>query len=184
MTNLLPRVAQETIRREWRMRTLIVAMTMFLIAIVCGTALLVPSVLLSDAKEREALKRSDIVEQSVALRQAQGVADQARALQSVIGLLELEEHESSLFDRLRAILTVRPQGVLITNIFFNADGGETMTIEGNAATRDVLVRFRDAVNVISGVAKVEVPLSDLAPRTDSAFSLTVSFLVRADGVPR
>ena len=62
------------------------------------------------------------------------------------------------------------------SVTIGAAGDVSVTVGGNAATRDALVVFRDRLKTLPRVMSVNLPLSNLAERADIDFSLSVNFV--------
>ena len=178
MTNLLPDSAKRTLRFERRIRVATVALGAAVWTVIAGIVLLIPSYLLSETREQESDTRAALIQKIVTMRQAEGISERFQELQNAMSLLATEETEQSVFRLLDAVVAERPAAVSLTrfSVTIGAAGDVSVTVGGNAATRDALVVFRDRLKTLPRVMSVNLPLSNLAERADIDFSLSVNFV--------
>ena len=65
---------------------------------------------------------------------------------------------------------ITPKEIILTNINLNAEK-KNLTLTGNAGTREDLLLFENNIRALSSIASVNVPLSQLAEKTNISFSL-------------
>lgn len=187
MFNLLPKAEKETIRREYRIRLTIVALWFSFATLLIASILLLPSLLLSTAKEKAAIGRftalSTIVERENTAKLEKVLAD----TQSRLSLFRRTVPALYLHELLMRLASYRSDKVSFTNISFterqsgqgagpadNAGGNREVTIAGIARDRAGLLALVQSLERSGLFARVEVPVSNYAKGSNISFSLRVT----------
>lgn len=173
MFNLLPKAEKECIRREYRIRLAIVALWFSLATLLIASVLLLPSLLLSSAKEKAVMRRFTAVSTSVERGSAEKLADVLEETQSRLALFRRKAPVMYLHELLMRMASLKTNRVSFTNISFT--GGESgkreVAIAGVAKDRAGLLSFVKSLERADFFEKVDVPISNYAKDTDIAFSL-------------
>lgn len=173
----LPIEDQRILKKEYRIRVIIVALTALIVVGLIGVITQVPAYLQvvaeraghkvaqdpnrdGDAAARAAEIRKELVADMAMLRSLD--AD-VRELPSVI-----------IRDTISARGSVRIYTIEVASI---ATSSATVIIQGVAPTRDALVSFRSRLETMAVEGKVDLPLSELARSRDIPFSLTYSYQI-------
>lgn len=174
--NLLPREKKKDLRTEYIARVLNVGLFLLTLAILSGTAALIPayfkvSTNLSDIKtsfQRES-ENDEVAEFKVAqavLEQTAHTVDQLRATLA----------QPSVAESIGKVLAQRPPGVAITGVSYERPTG-LFVLEGIAKTRDTLVAYKHTLEQQQDISNVVSPISNLAKNADLPFQLSFKLVV-------
>lgn len=174
MFNLLPKPEKDAIRREYRLRLATVVLWFLCATLLISSLLLLPSWFLSVQKEGAAERRSIALSESVAQRELAGFEGTLRATEEQLALLSRESPKGRFYELIGEIAARRPENVSFESITVTgrADGKHSMIVSGIASDRDSLVVFSRSLGAISLLEKAELPLSNLAKKSDISFSLS------------
>jgi hypothetical protein len=181
MFNLLPYQDKYAIRSEYKKRLLVVALLFTFFVEIIGTVLLIPSLVISSARERELLDTRTALK-SVTSEDEEG-GTFATTLKETTDKLSFLSPAKNLATPATAIAlsaSVRPAGVHLKRFTYtvgkNYEGG-TIRVEGSADTRDVLLLYKQALEREKLFTEVDLPISNFAKEKNIEFSveLTASF---------
>lgn len=180
MSNLLPTDARKMVVIEYWLR----ATAVFLLLVAAGgvsvMALYLPVwVLISDKIDVLKATYPEAIEQSLSLKTIE---------ESVAAANQLATHmsrgipDTSLLELFRLVEGYTTPAVVLTS-FTTARGEDglvpTITINGNAATREALAGFADALKREARFSAVELPISSLTRGTDLDFTITITLAAPA-----
>lgn len=175
MFNLLPKETKEAIRREYRLRLLAVVLFFGAATFLMASALLVPSLLLSRAKERATAAQYENLSKSIAIGEAAHLDETLTAARDTLKLVLPPPSGTPLYVLLARIAGAKPARLALHEVTVTtaASGKERLDLQGVAADRSVLLAFTDALEGLHLFEHVELPLGNLAKDADIDFSLTV-----------
>lgn len=171
--NLLPPIEKRAIHIEYLMRLGTVGVFLGIIVLVIGIGSLVPAYV---------GLHSEIEAISLVVGDASGVmmdvgfgtsSDQVIVAEtaSMIALFQSTLEEHSVTEIVRTALSVRPDEVSVEGITYLQDE-KSVSVEGVAKTRDVLVEYARALEETTLFGRVPVSISDLAKNTNIHFRLS------------
>lgn len=177
MSNLLPQSVQRQNRREYHLRFAAVSLYALSVLSLGATVLLVPSYILSSAKEEIAQKEQVLFKERVELAPGESVAGQIEAINARVKILssDLGPNIAPIIEE--SVLGIRPRSITLSDIRYERDskGVRKVTVGGTAATRDALQQYVETLEKTGQFSGVELPLSNFVKRTNIEFvaSMTI-----------
>lgn len=173
MFNLLPKAEKDSIRREYRMRLMIVWLWFLLLTLLIASALLIPSYLLLVQKEREAGSRAELLRQNGFRDEAASSTALLQATQEKLALAASSPPPRYFFERIAAAAQKKPSRISLHGFSAVPTAGEkhSFFLSGVAAERAVLVSFAQLLEDAGVFTEVEVPLPLLAKENGIEFTL-------------
>lgn len=181
MINLIPTSARKRIRTEYWVRVVSVWALTLAAALAVVAVLLLPPYVLVSSQERAyeasaAIARGEVLEADEAETALTAANEQSRR---VITAAE----QPRLLTVFAIIESLAPPAVELRQLRFNrTETGEIapVSVSGVAATRQALAGFRDALESHERIARVDLPISNLASDRDLTFSITIHLRSDAD----
>jgi len=172
MYNVLPEDLQNDLKKEYRLRFLVVALRLAIIIFIIGSFALAPSIILSYTKQKE-LK--------IELSQLQEGNPKSKVKEYVEATKDLEEKITFLLQTslggepdtlLLSIINGKPQGISLTRFTVNQVGTSTKIIlDGEADKRDDLLAFQKILQKTKPLSKAVFPVGLLAQERDIKFTI-------------
>jgi hypothetical protein len=176
MINLLPEKEKIALRKEYRLRFIIVAEWMLLIVILGAAVLMAPSYLLSYSKR----KSTESIYSKPATEKQQEYIELNRKITSgkaLISLLKPVKPPLVVSD-LIAVVTKHhvKNAISVTDIFYAFTEPSTTKIQvrGIAKTRQNLIDFKSALEQEPSIEKADFPVANLAKDSNIDFTLTLT----------
>lgn len=170
---LLPLDQRNALRREYRVRAAIVFLFMISVAFIIGVVALFPAYFKVLDEEKSALTE---LASATGSSGKSGLSDLEKNVskdQALLGSLSdglSDPRASLLIEKLVGVRgEIKLRGFSVADI---ASSSATITIQGNAPTRDSLQSFQKRLEVLSG-KKISLPVSELAKSSNIDFSLQV-----------
>ena len=175
MSNLLPEKNKNRIKKEYQMRLATVALIFVFFGFTVAIIFLAPSYILLQAEFSE---RSRQIEEGNKAAQNAGGENYISALTDSaerIAILEKGASRTQLLGLISKIVDRKVPGVYLKSIdYVHSDtGAAVVTIIGTAATRDILIAFKDSLAQEKLFQKVDNSISDLVQREDISFTLNI-----------
>ncbi len=169
MSNLLPGRAQKEVWRGYLSRFIFAGSLLMLAASLLAILALVPSyyVLYTTRPMKDGSTMT-------AEENKNDTADIAKAQAAVSLLLPVVSATSSLSQAISAALSVRPKGIRIDNITYNAGEPASVMITGTANNREAINAYREAMKADKRFAAVAVPVGDLLGGEGGRFTFTLT----------
>lgn len=174
MTNLLTAKEKRSVRNEYYLRAVAIALTLVFITVVFGVAELLPSYFYSSVSERIAQNEFESLQAEVAEdTESLNELERTEALLSFISERESERHPTtSIVDE---ALDAKPENVEVNKLSFERSSGETVfVVSGVAPTRSDLIAFSDGLDQQPNFTSTNVPAEQLAQTTNIEFSIRIS----------
>lgn len=173
MINLIPPQGQTALKHEYFLR--VGSLYAFLLAGVCvaGTALLIPTYVLTSSQITGAKDKSAEIEVT---KQAFDLAfEEIKVANTLMAQLQKTKTTIPSTQIIEEIIRLAPEGLRFSSFGTTGEAGafKTITVAGNASTRQVLVSFKTNVEASALFHEVVIPLSDLARETDLPFSVSI-----------
>lgn len=174
MPNLLPEKNKKEIRNEFILRLLVVSFVFVFFAITIFVVSLVPSYNLSIVKKTITLEQVNSLKDSAEIEEKELSADILKNEKAKILALSLTE-KNSASKIIEKILEKRPQGVKITDIFYekNDAGGIDVVVNGNSSSRNILIGFVEKLELEEEFEKIDFPVSNLVKDESMDFSINI-----------
>lgn len=172
MFNLLPKEEKEAIRREYRLRLVVVWLWFLCASFLIASALLLPSYVFSAQKEKVATRRAEVLSRSAAREEAVSENAVLRLAQEKLMLVHAPPSRF-LFERIAAVVQRKPAGVSLSgfSVVPAEEGAQVFFLSGVAAERSTLVSFSETLRQAGLFDAVLVPLSLLAKESGIEFTL-------------
>src|SRR3989344_3084941 len=173
---LIPDIQRAALRRDYRIRLLIVVCFAVSVAGLIGVGALFPAFISAVNEEKSQLKimasiRKDNDDSGIADIEAALVRD-AGLVRSLSARLDEPKHSSVVGSVLNVRATVRINALSIEP---NATGTLSVHIQGEASSRDALIAFKSRLEGLSAGNAVNLPLSGLTRSRDIPFSLDLVY---------
>ena len=177
MYHFLPLAEKRLLRQEYRIRFVIVALVVFSILVLLGTAFLLPTWFVANIKEQTVEKRMDILQHTISKKQDGALNTISDNTKSEIKLLRNGEDFVPFRTVLEIIIDNRSSGVSLQSFSFsrvNIDGDITVVVRGVYRDRDSLVNFRKNLEREKMFTRIDLPIANLAKGRDADFSIELT----------
>jgi len=173
MFNLLPKIEKEAIRREYRIRLVVVGLWVLVTAVLISATLLFPAYFLSSQKVIAASERLETLSAQTKRENATSIDSALSGAQARLSLLSHTPPKVFFYEAMTQIASVKGSKVSVEGISFTSgeEGGWKFVIQGTAADRTALLSYAKALEQTGIFKKIKVPVSDFAKDTNIAFSL-------------
>lgn len=174
MFNLLPKAEKEFIRREYRLRLVVVWLCFLLVTIVGASLFLAPSYIVSVQKEKDAKYRLEIIVRNGSHGEAVSFGTVLKSAQEKLKLASARQKPNQyIFERIVAIAREKPARISINGFSVTLDdnGKTVFFLSGVASERNSLVSFTQSLKQKGIFEEIEVPLSLLAKESGIEFNL-------------
>ncbi|OGD68001.1 hypothetical protein A2996_01165 [Candidatus Campbellbacteria bacterium RIFCSPLOWO2_01_FULL_34_15] len=174
MPNLLPEKNKKEIRNEFILRLLVVFFVFVFFAITIFIISLVPSYNLSVVKKTITLEQVNSLKESAGIEEDILSASILKNENAKVAVLSAVD-QNSASKIIEKILEKRPQGVKITDIFYEKnDAGEIdIVVKGNSSSRNILIGFVEQLELENRFEKVDFPVSNLVKDESMDFSINI-----------
>ncbi len=175
MINLIPPAGYTVLKREYLLR--VGASLCFLLgSVFCIlTIALAPTYILTSAQIADYEARINNVEDEAAVfAEAERQVGEAHTMLTQLQTIGHTVHTS---DILREIEHLTPAGISFKTFYMASKAQntpQTIQVQGVAATREALIRFKNELEATPRFEKAEVPIADLARDADLPFAITVT----------
>ena len=172
---LLPDHERAALRREYRIRALVVFLFVLSVAGLIGIASLFPAFVSASSEERRQ------IDAFASLKKGGEDADAALAKSSLasdsvlLGALSADAGAPAFSRLIDRVVSVRgPVALSSVSAVRGTDGSFAFVVQGVAPTRELLLSFQSRLEGIAPGTKVDLPISELAASTDIRFSLQIT----------
>lgn len=173
MINLLPLSARNRVKNVYRLRWIGVGSLLFAGVVFSGLVLLVPPYVLMISREEAVLEHKAQVESLLQETQGAVASNVVSELNYSLEQIESFEKQADVVPVLAAILAVERKGIVLNSLAVElVEGKSGVILSGVASTRDALTRFSQDLKRLPHLAKVTLPVSDLAEAANSTFTIS------------
>lgn len=176
MFKLLTEEERQKVAREYVAHRVVVMLSTFVLVLSVGIIGLLPSYVLSNARQSEVLERVRIMNSSGQqkgdeLELQAWLIETTKKLQALSPELDTDR-PSDFIDK---VLSQRTMGVRITSFLLaKVKDKTTLSIGGIASDRQALIRLEDRINTSGYFSEVVLPVSNLAKDKDIDFQIKFS----------
>ena len=176
MFKLLTEEGRDKVRREYRTRRTILMLLALILVLVVGVIGLLPSYILSNIREKEALERVRVLSNANIVGE-NGVELQTWLLETNRRLKALSpaldtDRPSNFVDK---VLEQKVTGIKITGFsWMKVKDKTTLSVSGVAEDRQRLVMFENKISSSGHFSSVTLPISDLAKDRNITFQIKFS----------
>lgn len=177
LTNLLPEMSARSLRRQYFLRLIAVALGMLTLLIIAHAFLLVPTYLY--ARDQAAQSRAALAAQGGGTESLEEKEVQVRTktLASTTAALAALDALPTASAAIRNVLATPHPGVMLTGFTFSAPQAKQaakLGVTGIAASRDQLQQYVTALSQLPFVDTADLPISAYAKERDIPFTVTIS----------
>lgn len=176
MFNLLPNEEKKELYSTYAIRRVILALLFLFLAGIVICASLIPSFILTKAKEADILQQIEFLNASLALKNV-NVLNQAivTARDDVKVLKDFASKGTSVFDLFNKILEKKSENVRLTGILFGVvNAKRQIVLNGIAKDREALLGFAQSIGREKAFSNISLPVSNFAKNKDIEFSFSVT----------
>lgn len=185
MFNLLPEKEKREIRRQYRIRKLIVILIFVSIVMIANLILIIPSYILTVYKVNEIQQEIGFVHGQLERTDKHQLNNELDELNRKIGLLTTEYIDEQFHDILAKALVNKPSKVHITALLVQnreAASGEgkrefRIQLTGVSDTRDAIVEYIDLLKVGGQFDEVVLPIASLVSQFDTQFDINLTLAI-------
>ena len=175
MFKLLTDEEKQKVTHEYTLRRAIVMLFAFIMVSVVGIIGLLPSYILSSARENEVIERTRIMERAGErgdkLELQAWLRETSRELEVLSPKLDTDRPS----DFIKRILDQRVTGLRITGLSWaKVEDKIALSVSGVALDRQTLITFEDRINASGYFSEVILPISNLARDRDIDFQIKFS----------
>lgn len=176
MYTLIPEQSAQHLKREYRIRVLILLFLFMSLGIWIGIVTLFPSYVVSVTQEKRALTEAGAMKQTALSASTTSAGSQIAAANSEIATLQGGQDTLMLSSIIEDISQRLVPGVTVDDFEISRNGatGTNILIQGKAATRQDLVLFEDNLSNDSRFSKVYLPVSDLAADSGITYAMNIT----------
>ena len=175
MFKLLTDEERKKVAHEYALRRVIVMLSALILVLVVGIIGLLPSYILSSARENEVLERMRIMESAGERGDESELQAWLRETNRELEVLSPELDTDRPSDFIGRILDQRVTGARITGFsWVKAEDKIALLVSGVALDRQTLITFEDRINASGYFSKVTLPISNLARDRDIDFQIKFS----------
>lgn len=177
MINLIPNEEKKKMARVFYFRVVILSLLMLGFVVSFATLALVPSYILSEAKEK-------LIDEKLAIQKSepvpvldQAIASAIQALDKKLSIVEgISGNKFLVSDNIiNEILESQVSNIKITSINYDDSGvdGKRVGISGTAHSREALLLFRRSLEYNPAFKSVNLPIENFVKGADIQFSLNI-----------
>jgi len=175
MFKLLTEEEKQKVAHEYAARRIIIVLYALILVLVVGIIGLLPSYVLSTARQNEVSEHTKITGNSLLKGDESELKAWLAQINKKLDVLspKLDTYEPSIF--IERILDQKINGIRINGISWTrSEDGLEFSVEGVAVDRQILVAFKDRINDSEDFSSVVLPISDLAQDVDIDFQIKFS----------
>jgi len=178
MINLLPPRGKKVMHREYWFRVGTVTALLMAVAFAVGFVFLVPTyVLVRSQSEALLMEVGTLPDMRSKEESAEMLVKETNALATELNRVP---YEQKLSDVLASVDRVVGTGISISRVVASRteNGVAGIDLTGNAASREALISFRDALEEDPLFARADVPISDLVRSEGLPFTMSITLAIR------
>jgi hypothetical protein len=175
MFNVLPDNLKEKIKKQYRLRRLVVVLIFVLFVQISFLIFLFPSWIMSEYKERDSLDQINFQNSSVISQNTDAVLQTINDTNTAIDVINTAFKYPKVVPLFDAVISAKSKSISLRQLTYSAEGTSTasLSLEGIAATRQDLVSFVENLQKSGSFANVVSPVSNLEKDRDIDFSVSL-----------
>lgn len=176
MFNLLPENEKRNIRAIYNARQTILALLLLTITGVIAFLFIIPSFMLTKAKEAETVSQVGSLRASLATKNVEDLNKAiAVARDEIKALEEADGAAHSVYDLFLKILSHKSVDVRVTGLLYGTAGKRhEVVINGIARDRESLLTFAQEIGKEQVFSDISLPVSNFAKNKDIEFSFSIT----------
>ena len=178
MINILPQEEKRALRREYRMRFVVVVCILLFLTFLFASIMLVPPYLLSLSKDSLAENRLatwNALNKDISLLDTTEIITDTN---TKLGLLSGTRQSNVVEDVFNKVLLYKTSGITFQQMLYTERSDEKRVIEIHGIARDrfALRAFKDTLESSKSFSKIEIPLSTFLEKSNIAFTVSLIML--------
>lgn len=172
MFTFLPQPYKSEVLREHRMRLTIVCLGLFIVAMLSGVILSMPT-FISTRSQRSSMEQDKVrLLAELSSERGEEIAVEVSAIKAKLAILSAKSARRPMMSVFEKILSQPRRGISIVGISLRRDEEKgVIVLQGFADTRADLVAFSKALQADPTFPRVDLPVSALAKGTDISFTI-------------
>lgn len=175
MHTYLPSKEKRELRKEYLIRLMIVFFGALLAITVCTIIFMLPAYFSSYAERNQVLVKLQSFKDTGASTEIKGIENEVKSVTDITNRFAEGIDRPNSIDVIDLATSALVPGVSLKGFeyTYTASSSVDVRVTGLAQTRDALINFKKKVESNSYVAKVELPVSDLAKSRDLTFIMRI-----------
>lgn len=173
MLNLLPEQDKAIIRKEYKLRLLIVLFGALAILLLASAIFLSPVYVALTS--RNAMLQNDYVSVSMAALQTDaGVQETIDRGVRLVQALSAPADAIDPVDLIAKVIEAKSGSVKLTSIVFSTRNGGAMQLQGTSLSREALRDYTKSLQLIPAVKEINLPISNFARESNIPFTMDLT----------
>lgn len=175
MLNLLPQDKKKSIKKEYKTRRIVVALSFAAMTLVVLLIFLLPSYLIAKIRFEQASAADESLKSQVDAEKGKetNFTDAQKQMLNVLQGGSIAASSTTVL--LNAVLASKGNDISLTDFSFQIVGGSgEVLLHGTAKSRDDLISFKQKLENDRDWNAVDLPISDLGPAKDNEFTITLT----------
>ncbi len=181
MINLIPNTQKKEMRKGFYFRLLVLFLVMAGVSIIIAFVAILPAYFLSSVKSNLIDSKLEAQGQEVVPLPDQETLAVIKDLDSKLGIIERAERSNFVVSGrvINAVIAKKMQEIKITDIAYEKNSkndptlGPTISIQGTAPSREMLLLFRQALEDDTTFKSVDLPISNFVKGSNIQFYLSL-----------
>lgn len=175
MFKLLTDQARQKVAHEYAVRRAIVILCGLILVFLIGVIGLLPSFVLSNARQNEALERMRVINSVERGEDESGLTDWLLLTNQMLIALSPKLDTDRPSDFIEQVINQNLKGVhLVGFSWVKKEGNVALSVDGVAQDRQTLITFENHLNTSGHFSKINLPISNLAKDKDIDFQIKFS----------
>jgi hypothetical protein len=172
MFTFLPKPYKSEVLREHRVRVVIVCLGLFIVAMLSGAILSIPTFIATRSQRNSVEQDKARLQAEVSSEKGEQVASEVRAIKAKLAILTAKSVRKPVVSVLERVLVLPRPGISIVGISLHRDAEKgIIVLQGSADTRADLVAFSKGLQGEPSFSRVDLPVSALAKGKDISFTI-------------
>ncbi len=174
MYNVLPKEVKSGLKKEYRLRLLVVFLLVLSVVSFVAMISLLPSYFSVAIKERQAKTAGEALSRLKQSKETENLILSFDSVKEKMAFFEEKGADFVISEMVSKILKAKPSSISVGSIVYDKrDKKGVFIISGVALSRADLISFQDKIERVAPFEKAELPVGVLAKNTNVSFALTV-----------
>ncbi len=170
----LPRIDQQKMRREYRIRAFIVFIFFIAVAIIIGVTSLFPAYVYSTLEEKMHLGQVATIQKSTDIAAVNTIQRQLSTSKNIVDAVNSTVQTVDYSAAIKSVVAIRGTIQINSISVENPANSLSITISGIAPTRVDLLAFKNRLQALTPQTTVNLPISILAEDKNVPFSIQIT----------
>jgi len=176
MSNLLPENLRDKIKKEYKLRLVIVSIIIVIIIQISLIIFMIPSWLSSFYKEKDFSLKNEEMSQFLSTLDIASTTSYIKLVNTKLATIDKSLDYPKLVPIIDNVLSKKTSGIKIDGIYFtvNSENTAVLNINGIGSTRESIVSFAEKLRETSYFKNVNLPISNLAKDKNIDFAISLN----------